>query len=127
MYIVPAKILLLLNWKNWLVVCLKIWRKIDCWLTWKTSLFSHCLKNPEILLVMLIGPLLIRSDCVYHTWGVLLSHFYRVCFLWIWNFDVDLKWIICPLQVYSSFSAPDVMLVLLILFHTKIFHRSYIL
>ena len=26
---------------------------------------SHCLKNPEILLVMLIGPLLIRPYCVY--------------------------------------------------------------
>jgi hypothetical protein len=25
---------------------------------------SNCLKNPEILLVLLIGPLLIRPDCV---------------------------------------------------------------
>ena len=27
---------------------------------------SHCLKNPEILLVLLIGPLLIRTYCVYN-------------------------------------------------------------
>ena len=27
---------------------------------------SHCLKNPEILLVLLIGPLIIRTYCVFH-------------------------------------------------------------
>ena len=29
------------------------------------SFTSHCLKNPEIWLVLLIGPLLIRTYCVY--------------------------------------------------------------
>ena len=32
---------------------------------------SHCLKNPEIWLVLLIGPLLIRTYCVYEkVWEV---------------------------------------------------------
>ena len=46
--------LLLLELKNWLVGCLKIWSKINCCLILKTSLNSHCLKNPEILLDLLI-------------------------------------------------------------------------
>ena len=37
---------------------------------------SHCLKNPEIWLVLLIGPLLIRTYCVYcsesNRWNVLI-------------------------------------------------------
>ena len=37
---------------------------------------SHCLKNPEILLVLLIGPLLIRPYYVYiHLQGGLLIEF----------------------------------------------------
>ncbi len=35
------------------------------WLLNLENFTSHCLKNPEILLVLLIGPLLIRPDCVY--------------------------------------------------------------
>ena len=35
------------------------------WLLNLETFTSHCLKNPEILLVLLIGPLLIRPDCVY--------------------------------------------------------------
>ena len=36
---------------------------------------SHCLKNPEILLVLLIGPLLIRTYCVY------VNSFDKICTL----------------------------------------------
>jgi hypothetical protein len=36
---------------------------------------SHCLKNPEILLVLLIGPLLIRPYCVYFSCSNYCRHF----------------------------------------------------
>jgi hypothetical protein len=35
------------------------------WLLNLENFTSHCLKNLKILLVLLIGPLLIRPDCVY--------------------------------------------------------------
>ena len=37
------------------------------WLLNLENFTSHCLKNPEIWLVLLIGPLLIRTYCVYST------------------------------------------------------------
>jgi hypothetical protein len=39
---------------------------------------SHCLKNPEILLVLLIGPLLIRTYCVYPVAASEAEHFQKV-------------------------------------------------
>ena len=41
---------------------------------------SHCLKNPEIWLVLLIGPLLIRTYCVYIN-RFLCDFFYFLYFL----------------------------------------------
>ena len=60
----PAKILLLLKLKKLTSGLLKNLEENELLLNLE-NLTSHCFKNPKILLVMLIGPLLIRPDCVY--------------------------------------------------------------
>ena len=54
-----------LSWKNWLHSGLLKNLEQNKLLLNLENFTSHCLKNPEIWLVLLIGPLLIRTYCVY--------------------------------------------------------------
>ena len=65
-----------LSWKNWLHSGLLKNLEQNKLLLNLENFTSHCLENPEIWLVLLIGPLLIRTYCVY---GII---WLEICQVW---------------------------------------------
>ena len=91
-----------LSWKNWLHSGLLKNLEQNKLLLNLENFTSHCLKNPEIWLVLLIGPLLIRTYCVYMAMylskgysRVLLQNLNQSAFLSFFFFFYSLKYYHC--------------------------------